>query len=91
MGYLSAIGIAETETNIEQQLSWHFSSNCYPPVPQQMVPVAVEAIDLVVNEDGDVEIELPEQVSFRGRTHVSAVDVVESLHLWAFVEAQGEY
>lgn len=86
MGYISALGIAETDTTIEQQVSWHFSSNCYPPVPQQMVPVAVQAIELLIAEEPDVMVKLPEGVSFRGATQVMAVTLVENLHLWAFVE-----
>jgi hypothetical protein len=84
MGYLSALGIAETETSLEQQVSWHFSSNCYPPVPQQMVPVAVQAINAVLSEEGGEDIELPEGVSYRGGS-VNGYTVVDKLHLWAFV------
>lgn len=87
MGYISAFGIADTDTAIEQQVSWHFSSNCYPPVPQYMVPVAVEAINLVAYDDGDVELALPEGVYFKGRTEVSAETIVENLYLWAFVQS----
>lgn len=87
MGYISALGIAETDTTLEQQVSWHFSSNCYPPVPQLMVPVAVQAIDLIIGDEGDALVELPEGVSFRGNTEVTAYDIVESLYLWAFVDA----
>lgn len=87
MGYISALGIAETDTTLEQQVSWHFSSNCYPPVPQIMVPVAVQAILMVLGEEGGDTVELPEGVSFRGDTEVNAYTIVENLHLWAFVYA----
>lgn len=87
MGYISALGIAETDTTLEQQVSWHFSSNCYPPVPQVMVPVAVQAIDLVIGDEGDALVELPDGVSFRGNTEVTAYTIVENLYLWAFVDA----
>lgn len=87
MGYTSALGIAETDTTIEQMVSWHFSSNCYPPVPQIMVPVAVQAILMVLDEEGGDTVELPEGVSFRGDTEVNAYTIVENLHLWAFVTA----
>lgn len=87
MGYITALGIAETELSLEQQVSWHFSSNCYPPVPQLMVPVAVEAIELVAYDDDKVIVELPEGVSWRGQTSIPARDIVEHLFLWAFVES----
>lgn len=88
MGYISALGIADTDISLEQQVSWHFSSNCYPPVPQLMVPVAVEAIELVAYDDDKAIVELPEGVSWRGQTSMTARDIVEHLFLWAFVEAQ---
>lgn len=87
MGYISALGIAETDTTLEQQVSWHFSSNCYPPVPQIMVPVAVQAILMVLGEEGGDTVALPEGVSFRGDTEVNAYTIVENLYLWAFVYA----
>lgn len=87
MGYLSALGIAETDTTIEQMVSWHFSSNCYPPVPQYMVPVAVQAILMVLGEEGGETVQLPEGVYFHGDNEVNAYTIVENLHLWAFVTA----
>lgn len=85
MGYQTAIGIAESSISLEQQVSWHFTSNCYPPVPQLMVPVAVEAINKVLYADGGALIQLPEGVSLRGDTEVNAFTIVENLYLWAFI------
>ena len=85
MGYLSALGIADSNISLEQQVSWHLSSNCYPPVPQFMVPVAVQAVNAVLSYEGGEDIELPEGVSFRGDRSVNAYTIVENLHLWAFV------
>lgn len=85
MGFISALGIADSDISLEQQVSWHFSSNCYPPVPQQMVPVAVKAINAVLSYEGGEDIQLPDGVSFRGDTKPNAYTLVEHLHLWAFV------
>lgn len=90
MGYASALGIADTDISLEQQVSWHFSSNCYPPVPQMMVPVAVKAIEQILYSDGGELIQLPEGVSFRGETELNAYTIVENLYLWAFVHANLE-
>lgn len=81
---MNAMGIAETDLTIEQQLAWHFSSNCYPPVPQQMIPTAVEAIDAYWEGDLEKMIPLPEGVSFRGSSEVSARNVIESYRLDAW-------
>jgi hypothetical protein len=90
MGFISALGIAETNTNIEQQVSWHFSSNCYPPVPQQMVPFAVKAIKLAIADDWDELVPCPEGVSWRGQTSVRVHDVIEALYLNAFIDCTEE-
>lgn len=86
MGYLSAYGAIETTGDLSQAISLHFASNCYPPVPQYMVPVAVEAVEAVVEEDYARPIELPEETTYKGETIVRAGDVVESLYLHAFVD-----
>lgn len=90
MGYISALGIADSNTSLEQQVSWHLSSNCYPPVPQFMVPVAVKAVNAVLSYEGGNDIELPENVYFHGENTVNAYTIVENLHLWAFVHERLE-
>lgn len=90
MGYLSALAITGSETTLEQQVSWHFSSNCYPPVPQYMVPFAVEAIERAISDDWDSHIDCPEGVSWRGQTSVAVYNIIENLHLNAFVDASFE-
>ena len=71
----------------------HFAGNCYPPIPQYMVPVAEKAIEIVVEAEIcrdadmlDTSIDLPEGVEFRGSNQVSAIDAVEKLFLGAFVD-----
>ncbi len=85
MGYLSALGIADSNLSLEQQVRWHLTSNCYPPVPLIMVPVAVNAIDAVISDEPNAEIPLPEGVSFRGNSDFApAYAIVETLRLEAF-------
>jgi hypothetical protein len=85
MGLSTAMGIADSELTIEQQIGWHFSSNCYPPIPSVMIPVAIAAIDAYWEEDLDSLIPLPEGVQFRdGSESVSARQAIESLRLDAW-------
>ena len=85
MEMMTAIGITETELTIEQQIGMHFASNCYPPIPSIMIPVAVAAIDAYWEEDYSRMIPLPEGVEFRtGATSVSASQAIESLRLDAW-------
>lgn len=84
MGLMNAMGIAETDLSLEEQLAWHFSSNCYPPIPKGMIPTAVAAIEAYWDEDLSRMISLPEGVSFRGNDEVSARNVIESYRLDAW-------
>lgn len=85
MGLMTAMDLQEQGLSLEQQLSIHFSSNCYPPIPKIMIPVAVEAIDAYWEEDYSRMIPLPEGVEFRtGATSVSASQAIESLRLDAW-------
>ena len=85
MGMMTAMDLAGMDLSLEDQISIHFSSNCYPPIPKIMIPVAVEAIDAYWEEDYDRMIPLPEGVEFRtGATSVSASQAIESLRLDAW-------
>jgi hypothetical protein len=85
MGFATAVGLTDTDLNLSDQISIHFSSNCYPPIPSQMIPVAIAAIDAYWEEDLDSLIPLPEGVEFRdGSTSVSAKQAIESLRLDAW-------
>ena len=46
MGYMQSVSMAEMNINLEQAITWHLRHNHYPPVPSEMVPVAVEAVRL---------------------------------------------
>jgi len=87
MGNLSALALQDEELNytLEQQLSLHFQTNCYPPIPQQMIPTAVEALDLINSGFGNSLIPLPDGVTFRGYSTVSAWDVAESYRLGMWI------
>jgi hypothetical protein len=85
MGLSTAMSLTGLELSLEDQIGIHFSSNCYPPIPKIMIPVAVEAIDAYWEEDYDREIQLPEGVEFRdGSTSVSASQAIDSLRLDAW-------
>jgi hypothetical protein len=85
MGMMTAVDLQEQGLSLEQQLSIHFSSNCYPPIPQGMIPTAIAAIDACWEEDYNKMIPLPEGVSFRGQSEVSASNVIQSYRLDAWL------
>jgi hypothetical protein len=95
MGLFNAIGMTETETTLEQQISWHLQANHYPPIPTVMVPVCIQAIDAL--KDGDAEREIPMpfdgvdsngepfQVTWRGQITAPAWAIAEHAHLDAWL------
>ena len=88
-GTLENLGIS---LSIEDQIRIHLTSNHYPPVPTTMVPTCIEAID-AVNDAGlwDLEIPLPEGVSWRGLTTAPAHAIIEAHHLNAWIIEREEY
>ena len=59
----------------EQALIWQLTSNHYPPVSTKFVPACKKAIQYILEENPNRQIDLPNGHS------TTAVDVVESLHL----------
>lgn len=85
MGLSTAMGITELDLSLEEQISYHFSVNCYPPIPKEMIPVATEAINAYWEEDYQKLVQLPEGVEFRdGSTKITAAQAIESLRLEAW-------
>ena len=82
-GTLENLGIS---LSIEDQIRIHLSANHYPPVPATMVQPCIEAID-AVNDAGlwELEIPLPEGVSWRGLTTAPAHAIIEAHHLNAWI------
>lgn len=87
MGYLSAYSTIEyLEGDLNKAISLHFQSNCYPPIPQELVTVAVLAVDALVDEDPERPISLPEGVTYREKDTVPAYEIADAFHLEAFVD-----
>jgi hypothetical protein len=89
--FANDLALADNLT-IENQIAIHLSANHYPPVPAIMVQPCVEAID-AVNDAGlwDLEIPLPEGVSWRGLTTAPAHAIIEQHHLDSWIIEREEY
>ncbi len=97
MGAMTALDLATNlDVTLEQQLSIHLSANHYPPIPQAMIPVCIEAIDAYWEDDTDRLIKLPFdgvdrngepfQIRWRdGSDHAPAWAVIEHAHLDAWL------
>jgi hypothetical protein len=88
MGLTTALGIAETEISFEQQIASHLTGNHYPPIPTTMVQPCIEAIDAYNEDNGNLEIEMPEGVYYKGKTTAPAWAIIEQHHLsaWCYDE-----
>lgn len=74
--------LVETVEDVERAVSWQLRCNFYPPHPEFMVPVAVEAVLWCRSGLHDDLLALPDGVTFRGAPAVAARDIVESFRLW---------
>ena len=79
--FASDLALADN-LDIESQIAIHLSANHYPPVPRSMVQPCVEAID-AVNDLGlwDLEIPMPEGITYKGLTTAPAWAIIEQHHL----------
>ena len=78
---LSEYGI---DISLEQQIAIQLQSNHYPPVPLSMVQPCIQAIDAYNSDEPNLEIELPENVEYKGRTTAPAWAIIEQHHLDAW-------
>lgn len=88
MGSLGAQSMAEFGGVNRGTLHWHLRSNHYPPIPESMIDPCLEAIDHAAADDWDVEVDLPEGITYRDQTTCPVSAMVEQHHLDAFVEAK---
>ena len=73
------------EVSLRTAVSWHLTSNHFPPVPDIMVEPCIEAIQNAEIGDWDTEISLPEGVGYKGLTVAPTWAMVEQHHLDSFI------
>ena len=87
MGRLLAEELASGElvNGIDQQLAFHFTSNCYPPVPHSMIEPAKSAISLVNHDRWNEHVKLPKGIKYRDQDTCPAFKIVENFRLDAWI------
>lgn len=88
MGSLQAQEMANSGLSLEDSLHWHLRANHYPPVPIEMIPVCVEAIEACNEYDEERQIVLPLGVSYKGLTSAPAWAIVDGHHLDAWIDRE---
>lgn len=71
--------------SLERAVTIHLTANHYPPVPTSMVPVCIQAIEHGNEGDFDAPVDLPEGITWRGRSQAPASAIIEAHHLDEFV------
>lgn len=91
MGAHTAQGMAEAVhegwIGFHQAIGWHLQHNHYPPVPESMVDPCIAALVAVADNESEQLVELPDPVTWRGRTSAPAWAIVEGHHLLPFIDA----
>ena len=83
MGNMHAQEYASGEfCDFDTGLVAHLQSNHYPPIPLVNMPPAKEAISAILRGEFDAGIYVP-----TADREIPAQDVIEGMHLWAFVES----
>jgi hypothetical protein len=90
MGSVTAIGLADSVLDLETQIGYHLQGNHYPPVPLSMVQPCIDAIDAAYDEDYNREIEMPEGITYKGKTTAPAHAIINQHHLNWFIEPYNE-
>ena len=70
---------------VEEGVRVHLRHNFYPAHPSYMLPIALEAIKAVNDDNADLEIKLPKGTLFRGEKTAPAHLIVESMRLDAWI------
>ena len=84
MGYTQAMEMADM-MDLEQGIRWHLRYNHFPPVPSEMIPVAVKAVKLCNRGKYETKIRTPYEHRVYG-WKVPANVVVDCYHLEPWVD-----
>lgn len=69
----------------------HLTSNHYPPIPVEMVSVAMEAIEHANQGEWNEIIALPGDITWKGEVGAPVSAIVEDLHLDFFLDPPDEF
>lgn len=90
-GYAGAVEDGLCDLSVA--LHAHLTSNHWPPHSPRLVPFAVAAVERAAADEWDAQIDLPEgialehRVTGKRRSSLTVGEVVDWLHLHAFVDA----
>jgi hypothetical protein len=71
-------------------LAYHLSHNHYPPIPDKMLEVCLEAIANANAGEWDKTVTLPSGILWRGEASCPTHSVIEYAHLETFLDDDNE-
>ena len=87
MGSLHSQEYAANEgLTLLQSVTIQLRNNHYPPVPTEMIPVAIRAIRYGRRGKFESNMTLPVGVTYKSKGYVPVQNILESYHLWDWVE-----
>jgi len=86
MGYFTAKAMTESGGSLDKQLMYHFTGNCYPPLPIRLIPTAKQAIERAKEGKYDDLLELPEGVTHKGSNKATVRQCINGWRLDAFID-----
>ncbi|KKN83814.1 hypothetical protein LCGC14_0294670 [marine sediment metagenome] len=91
MGNTQAVGMAEAvadgSVSLDRALSYHLQTNHYPPLPNEVLPIAKHIIETQGEWGWDDAITLPEGMLYKGGSWAPVWACVQEWHLDAFLES----
>lgn len=85
MGRLAAEDMVEQGIDRRLALRWHLTSNHFPPLPIELLPVAERVIDKAEAGKYHARVRLPEGITWRGKKLAPVWAAAEAWHLDAFI------
>ena len=82
--------VSEGVIDLRQAITWHLTSNHYPPVPVSWVEPCIEAVEYVNAYEGDTEVALPEGIIYMGNETAPAWVIVQAYHLYSWIHLDFE-
>ena len=87
MGAKLAQTINKSPLTIEEKISWHLRGNLYPPMPDILIPVCLEAIRMAEAGESLFQVlVMPPSVKRAGRSEITARQLILSTKLHWYIK-----
>ena len=91
MGRITAEAFTELDVPLLKQITYHLSTNFYPPIPSFMAQTCVDAINAYLEKETNRLIDMPEGVSYKGSPSAPAWAIVEQHRLDSWLDSEEDY